>query len=158
MRNKFAKDPIEATESAMVELGMIQQQEIEDLDAFEDRVTQLVYRAYPEAEEKVRVRQSIIAMSRGVYDRILRRRLLENKFSSLNELRAFALRCNHAAEICKPGNSWRYPMKRQETQTRQLNEETFERESEVKKVEFAAGTKSDPEIMEILLVEKELSS
>ena len=101
MRMKFEKDRMELADTALVQLKMIQQQEKESYEEFEDRVSLLVYRAFPNSSDSERIRQSVIAFTQGVADRNLRKDLMKMYVRNMQEVIAYVVRYQHAQELCR---------------------------------------------------------
>ena len=151
MRMKFEKDRMELADTALVQLKMVQQQEKESYEEFEDRVSLLVYRAFPNSSDGERIRQSVIAFTQGVADRNLKKDLMKMYLRNMQEVKAYVVRYQHAQETCKFNqNSWKggYGRKSEiRNEIRRLftfsDEEDEEPGNNVKSVSFAPGTKEE---------------
>ena len=107
LRIKFARNKFEMADVALRQLNTVQQSEDESFEMFEDRVTHLVFRAYPTAQDDERVRQTILAFTHGIFDRSLRCRMMEGYFESMEEVRASLIRCFHAKESSEVEPKWK---------------------------------------------------
>ena len=144
MRAKFERDEEELSDIALVELKIVQQREQETLDEYEDRVSLLVYRAFPRASDQERNRQSVSAFVQGLMDQNLKRELMKGYHREMQDVKAYIVRYSYAREACKTVSPWKGNSYGRRSDVRRVDNpqlEDHEEDMQARNVTFAPGTK-----------------